>query len=399
MEYTFARRISNLQPSAIREILKFTSQPGIISFAAGNPAPDAFPVEEIRRLSAEIFDTKPIDALQYSITEGYPALRDFLLGYMQKKYGAGGEGDRLIITSGANQVMELVSKVFCNEGDTVICESPSFIGSLNAFRSYGTHLCGIPVEGDGMDLDLLERALKTEKNVRFIYTIPNFQNPSGITMSLEKRKRLYALARQYGVMILEDNPYGETRFAGQDIPPIKSMDTDGLVIYAGSLSKVVAAGLRVGYAIAPEAVISKMVVCKQVNDVHTNIWSQMVAHAYMTRYDFDLHLADIRKIYKRKAELMMSLLDSHLCPHGFTYHPVEGGLFLWVELPEGLDMPAFCTTAVKAGVAVVPGNAFLMEESEPCRHIRLNFSTPTDEQMKKGMAVLEQVAVQMLEKS
>lgn len=398
MEYTFARRISNLQPSAIREILKFTSQPGIISFAAGNPAPDAFPVEEIRRLSAEIFETRPIDALQYSITEGYPALREFLSGYMQRKYGVGTANDRLIVTSGANQVMELVSKVFCNEGDTVICESPSFIGSLNAFRSYGVHLCGIPVEADGMNLDLLEQALRSEQNVRFIYTIPNFQNPSGVTMSPEKRKRLYALAKRYGVVILEDNPYGETRFAGEAIPPIKSLDTDGLVVYAGSLSKVVAAGLRVGYAIAPEAIISKMVVCKQVNDVHTNIWSQMVAYEYMTQYDFDAHLSDIQKIYRRKAGLMMSLLDRHLCPHGFSYHPVEGGLFLWVRLPAGLDMSAYCTAAVKAGVAVVPGNAFLMEESEPCDYIRLNFSTPTDEQMEKGMAILEDVAVQMLKR-
>lgn len=398
MEYTFARRISKLQPSAIREILKFTSQPGIISFAAGNPAPDAFPVEEIRRLSAEIFETRPIDALQYSITEGYPALREHLFRYMQEKYAVGTEGDRLLVTSGANQVMELVSKVFCNEGDTVICESPSFIGSLNAFRSYGVHLCGVPVEADGMNLELLEQALKTEQNVRFIYTIPNFQNPSGVTMSLEKRKKLYALAKQYGVLILEDNPYGETRFAGETIPPIKSLDTEGLVIYAGSLSKVVAAGLRVGYAIAPEAIISKMVVCKQVNDVHTNIWSQLVSHAYLTQCDFDAHLADIQKIYKRKAGLMMSLLDRHLCPHGFSYNPVEGGLFLWVKLPAGLDMPAFCTAAVKAGVAVVPGNAFLMDESEPCDYIRLNFSTPTDEQMEKGMAILEQVALEMLKK-
>lgn len=392
MEYNFARRISNLQPSAIREILKFTSQPGIISFAAGNPAPDAFPVEDIRKISAEIFENRPIDALQYSITEGYPKLREFLTGYMKDKQNVGRDFDNLIITSGANQIMELTAKVLCNEGDTVICESPSFIGSLNAFRSYGLNLCGIPLDDDGMNLDALENALKTEKNVRFIYTIPNFQNPSGVTMSAEKRKALYSLAKKYGVLILEDNPYGDTRFAGEYLPAIKSMDEDGLVIYAGSLSKVVAAGLRVGYVIGPDPVISKMIVCKQVCDVHTNIWSQMVSYEYLSGCDFDSHLDDIRAIYKRKAELMMSLIEKHLVPHGIKYHPVEGGLFIWAELPEGTDMPEFCKTAVKAGVAVVPGNAFLMDEAEECRNIRLNFSTPTDQQMIDGMEILDRVA-------
>lgn len=391
MEYQFANRILKLQPSAIREILKFTSQPGIISFAAGNPAPDAFPVADIQKISAKIFETHPIDALQYSITEGYPALRDYLTGYMKEHESIGREFDNLIITSGANQVMELTAKVFCNEGDTVICESPSFIGSLNAFRSYGLKLCGVPVEADGMNLNLLEDALKTEKNVRFIYTIPNFQNPSGVTMSLEKRKKLYELAKRYGVMILEDNPYGDTRFAGESIPTIKSMDDAGIVIYAGSLSKVIAAGLRVGYAIAPAPVIAKMIVCKQVCDVHTNIWAQLVAYEYMSTRNFAGHLDDIKKIYKRKAELMMRLIDQHLVPHGIRYNKVEGGLFIWVQLPDGVGMTRFCKDAVQSGVAVVPGNAFLMDESEACSHIRLNFSTPTDEQMEKGMAILEQV--------
>lgn len=391
MKYTFAHRVMGLQPSAIREILKFTSVPGMISFAAGNPAPDAFPVEDVRRISAEILENRPIDALQYSITEGYPKLREFLTGYMKEKHNVGREFDGLITTSGANQIMELTTKVLCNEGDTIICENPSFIGSLNAFRSYGVKLCGIDVQADGMDMDALENALKTEQNVRFIYTIPNFQNPSGITMSMAKRRRLYALAKQYGVMILEDNPYGDLRFAGEHVPPIKSLDEEGLVIYAGSLSKVLSPGMRVGYAIAPQEVLSKLIVCKQVCDVHTNIWSQMVAYEYMTTCDFDAHIEDIRAIYKRKAELMMSLIEKHLVPHGITYHKIEGGLFIWCDLPESVDMPAFCKYAVQNGVAVVPGNAFAMDEALPNHSIRLNFSTPTDEQIVKGMEILDRV--------
>ena len=391
MDYKFSNRVSGLHPSVIREILKFTSQPDIISFAAGNPAPDAFPTDDIRRISAELFETHPIDALQYSISEGYPKLRDFLRTYLKENYSIGADFDDIIITSGANQIMELTAKVLCDEGDTVICESPTFIGSLNAFRSYGLNLVGVDIDSDGMDISELEKALQNNPNARFIYTIPNFQNPSGVTMSMEKRKAVYALAKKYSVLILEDNPYGDTRFEGEDIPCIKTLDTDGLVIYAGSLSKVVAPGIRVGYIVAPKEIISKQTVCKQVSDVHTNIWAQIVAFEYMSKCDFAGHLADIRAIYKRKAELMMNLIDKHLVPHGVTYHRAQGGLFIWCTLPENINMPQFCKTAVENKVAVVPGNAFLMDETLPCQNIRLNFSTPTDEQMIKGMQILEDV--------
>ncbi len=396
MEYKFADRVLGLQPSAIREILKYTSQPGMISFAAGNPAPDAFPVEEVRAISADIFQNRPIDALQYAVTEGYQPLRDYLSTYMKENHNAGRDFDGILITSGANQIMELTTKVLCNQGDTVICESPSFIGSLNAFRSYGVKLRGVPVEEDGMSMEALEEALKTEPNAKFIYTIPNFQNPSGVTMSGEKRKKLYALAKEYGVLILEDNPYGDTRFAGTHVPPIKSLDADGIVIYAGSLSKVLAPGIRVGYIIAPQPILSKQIVCKQVCDVHTNIWAQLVTYDYLTKYDFPGHLREIQKIYARKAGLMMDLIEKHLAPRGITYHPVEGGLFLWCTLPDGVNMNEFCTTAVKRGVATVPGVAFLMDESEPCQSFRLNFSTPTDAQMVQGMEILGQVAAEMI---
>lgn len=387
MKYVFADRVSSLQPSAIREILKYTSDPSVISFAAGNPAPEAFPVEEVREISDKLMRENPIGVLQYAVTEGYTPLRGHLSEYMKRKHNIGRDFDQLLITSGAQQAMDLASKSLCNEGDTVLCESPSFIGSLNAFRSYGLKLCGIPMQDDGMDLDALEQAMKREKRARFLYTIPNFQNPSGITMSMEKRRQVYELAKRYGILILEDNPYGDIRFAGEHIPAIKSLDEEGIVIYVGSFSKVLSPGMRVGYAIAPAPIIAKMTVCKQTSDVHTNIWSQMVAYEFMTGYDYEAHLGRIRKIYEHKAGLMMDCFDRELGDR-LTCNRVEGGLFLWPTLPEGIDMPAFCKEAVQHKVAVVPGNAFLMDEEEPCQSFRINFSTPTDEQLERGLAIL-----------
>lgn len=396
MQYTFADRISSLQPSAIREILKFTADPTVISFAAGNPAPEAFPVQEVAEISSRIFAERPIDALQYSITEGYTPLRDRMKNFMRDRYNSYRDFDELIVTSGAQQVMELTTKALCNEGDTIICEAPSFIGSLNAFRSFGVKLRGVPVESDGIDIAQLEETLKEEKKAKFIYVIPNFQNPSGVTMSLEKRKAVYDLAGKYGVMILEDNPYGELRVKGENIPTIKSMDTDGRVIYAGTFSKVLSPGIRVGYAVAPSPVIQKMVVCKQVTDVHTNIFGQMLADEFMANYDFDAHLEKIRGIYRNKMGLMLDLMKQHL-PDSVTWNEPEGGLFIWCTLPEGADMLGFCKEAVETyRVAVVPGTAFLTDESAPCSSFRLNFSTPTDQQLVEGMEKLGKAAAKYL---
>ncbi|MDR3645001.1 MAG: PLP-dependent aminotransferase family protein, partial [Clostridia bacterium] len=271
MDYEFSARISSLQPSAIREILKAASDPNLISFAAGNPAPESFPVADIRRISAQILENNAAEALQYGISEGYTPLHDVLRTRMRDKFRCGGDGDDLIIVSGAQQGIELSCKVLCNEGDTVLCENPSFIGALNAFRSYNVNLRGVPVEADGISIPGLEQALNEEKRTKLLYLIPTFQNPTGITMSEEKRRCVYALAKKYGVMIIEDNPYADLRFSGSEVPLIKSFDTDGLVIYCGSFSKVLSAGMRVGFVIAPKPVISKLVVAKQVSDVHTNL--------------------------------------------------------------------------------------------------------------------------------
>jgi len=388
MNYVFSDGLRDLQPSAIREILKYASVPGVVALSAGNPAPEAFPVKAIEEISNKLLSERPIDVLQYGATEGYQPLRDHLKSYMRMKYAVGGDEDEVLITSGAQQVMELVTKTVCNPGDVIIAESPSFIGSLNSFRALGTKLVGVPVQADGMDMEALEKALSENEKVRFIYTIPNFQNPAGVTMSLEKRRRLYELACRYDVLIVEDNPYGDLRFTGEDVPAIKTMDTDGRVVYAGSFSKVLASGMRVGFAIANKALLAKMIVAKQGEDVHTTQWAQMVCHEFMVNYDYEAHLARLRDIYREKAQLMMDLIEEHLVPSGITYYKPEGGLFVWCCLPAHVDMAEFCTKAVKEHkVAVVPGSAFSVD-GEPLQCFRLNYSTPTNEAMREGVARL-----------
>lgn len=392
MEYSFSDRVQALKPSAIREIFKYAADPEVVSLSAGNPSPEAFPIEEIKEISSRLLEQNPIGVLQYSVTEGYPQLRETLKEYMKSHHNVGRDFDDILITTGAQQIMDLATKSLVNEGDVVITEAPSFIGSLNTFRSYNAKLVGVKIDDDGMNMEELEKALQTHKNARFIYTIPNFQNPSGITMSLEKRKKMYELAKKYNVLILEDNPYGDLRYSGEYIPCIKSFDDEGIVLYAGSMSKVISPGIRVAYVIAPKPIFQKMVVCKQGNDVHTNIWSQMVCNELMTKYDFDAHLEKLRNLYRKKAQFMMDLMDKYLVPMGITYAKITGGLFTMCTLPDYVDMQEFCKDAIKNKVCVVPGNAFLTDESEECHTFRVNFSTPTDEQLEKGIKLLAKTA-------
>ena len=394
MEYRFSDKIANLKPSAVREILKSTSDPDVISFAAGNPAPEAFPVEDIRVLTKKILDEEPILALQYGVTEGYGPLVDLLKTSVKERLGIGTDNDALIVTSGATQVMELTTKVLCNEGDTVLVEEPSFIGSLNAFRSHGVKLTGVTLEPDGVDLVELEAALKADDRIRVFYTITNFQNPSGYTLSLEKRKAIYDLACKYDIIILEDNPYGDLRVAGEDIPAIKTFDTEGRVIYAGTFSKVIAPGIRVGYALGPKEILAKMTVGKQTEDVHNVMLSQLLVYHWLKEYDLKEHIARMQDIYRGKLNLMCDLIDSELGDYVEYVRP-EGGLFVWCKLREDLPMLEFCRRAVEKKVAVVPGNAFLSDENGTTQFIRLNFSTPTDDDIIKGMKLLGEVAREM----
>lgn len=394
MDYNFSEKVSHLQASAIREILKFTSDPEVISFAAGNPAPEAFPVDEIDRISKEIFAQDPILALQYSITEGYPKLREQLKAWMQREGNFDPERDELIITSGAQQANELTAKVLCDEGDTLVCEAPSFIGSLNAFKSYNVDLHGVTLDEDGINIEELEKVLK-EKNVRLIYLIPNFQNPTGRTTSFEKRKQVYELAKKYGAVILEDNPYGDLRFAGENVKSIKSLDKDGIVVYSGTFSKVLAPGIRVGYVSGPKEIIQKIIVCKQVSDVHTNIWAQVLASKFLEQCNMDQHLITLRAIYKHKCNLMISEMEKNFSSK-IKFEKPEGGLFIWCTLPEDCDMMAFCNKAVQEyKVALVPGTAFMVNETDKTTSFRMNFSTPTDEQLVKGCEMLGKLSKEM----
>ncbi len=388
MDYIFTPAADKLKPSAIREILKLSSAPDIIPFSAGNPSPEAFPKETVAKITTEIMEENPIGALQYSVTEGYTPLRDYLKKYMKEKYNIGTEEDDLIITCGAQQVMSLSATSLAGEGDTILCESPSFVGSLNALKLTGAKLVGIPMESDGMDISALEKAIEENTNIRLLYVIPNFQNPTGITTSLEKRKAIYEIAKKNNILIIEDNPYGELYF--DEAPPesIKSMDKDGIVIYAGSFSKVLAPGLRVGWCIAPKPLIAKFTAIKQTQDVHSNILAQMLAYKFITEHDFEGHLQYLREIYTKKANFFMSLMDKHIAPE-ITYQKPTGGLFVWCRLPEGVDMPAFCTRSVKEfKTAVVPGSAFDIAPQKN-QYFRINYSTPTNEQIEKGMAYLE----------
>lgn len=387
MEYTFSSKINGLKPSPIREILKQSSVPGLIPFAAGNPAAESFPIAEMAQISADIFASRAVAALQYSITEGYTPLRDKMKKRLAEKFSMGKEDDELIITSGGQQVIDLAAKVLCDEGDVVVSEDPAFIGALNAFRAYNTRLVGVPMEADGADLNKLEEAFRTNKKVKLFYTIPSFQNPLGICTSLEKRKSVYALCKKYGVMILEDNPYGELRFEGEDIPTIKSMDTDGLVIYAGSLSKIFSAGMRLGFVCAPKPVVAKMTVAKQANDVHTNIFFQMLIDEFLEKYDLEAHVAHIRKIYKRKSSIMLKGMDASF-PKSVSFTRPQGGLFLWCEMPEGNDALLLADAAMEKKVAVVPGNAFSVEQGAKSCAFRLNYSTPGDEDIERGITFL-----------
>ena len=389
MDYYFSKRISGLQPSAIREILKATQDPAIIPFAAGNPDAASFPIDEVKRISAEIFETAPVTALQYGVTEGYRPLIERLTKFVKDRYDIGKDFDSLIVTSGAQQVMDLATKALCDLGDTVICECPSFIGSLNCFRSYGCKLAGVPVEADGMNIEKLEEAIKNAHNPRFIYTIPNFQNPSGATMSLQKRMAVYELAKKYGLLILEDNPYGDLRVSGEDIPSIKSFDEDGIVIYAGSFSKLLAPGIRVGYIVAPSPIIAKMTVGKQASDVHTPVFSQMLVDKWMEQNDVNAHIEKIREIYRRKLNLMCDLIDSELGDFVEYVRP-EGGLFVWCKLPDNVNMLEFVKDCIANKVAVVPGTAFMINDEET-NCFRMNFSTPSDEKIVEGMKLLGKV--------
>lgn len=385
----FSDKVKHLEASAIREIFKLLAKPGIISFAGGAPDPELFPTKELSEIAKEVLQNDGKTALQYGITEGYLPLRNWVKERLSSQ-GIIGENDETIIVSGGQQGVDLASKSLINPGDGVICEEPSFIGCLNAFRSNNAKLYGVPVEEDGLDTKKLEEILKTNKNIKILYTIATFQNPSGITMSEEKRKKVLALASKYDIMIFEDNPYGELRFAGEDVPTLKSMDKEGRVVYFGSFSKILSPGLRLGFTSANRELMERMIICKQVEDVHTNVLSQMIAYNFVTKYSIDEHIARLRECYGRKCALMIECIDKHF-PSGVSHTNPEGGLFLFCTMPKGYDAKAVMEKALEAGVAFVPGSTTMIDDKAPSNTFRLNYSTASEDEIKTGIAALGKV--------
>ncbi|MDL2287605.1 PLP-dependent aminotransferase family protein [Eubacteriales bacterium OttesenSCG-928-G02] len=382
-KFNFSDKVKDLKPSAIREIFKSLSDPDMISFGAGNPSPESFPIEQMKLISDDIFANDYVNAFQYSVTEGYPTLRNQISQRLKDKFNTGTDDDSLIITTGGQQGIDLAAKVLCNEGDVIICENPSFIGALNAFRAYNVNLVGVDVENDGINIEQLEKALEENKNTKMLYLIPTFQNPSGITMSLEKRKAVLDLAVKFNVVILEDNPYGELRFSGEDVPTIKSLDTTGNVLYCSSFSKILSAGMRLGFICGNQELIQKIVVVKQVNDVHTNIFFQILASKFISEYGLDSHIEKIKKLYKYKSDLMTSEFDKNFKGE-VTYNKPEGGLFLWGTLKKGMDSDQLVKSGISEKVAIVGGSTFLPNPGVS-NSFRMNYSTPSDEQIIIGM--------------
>ena len=385
--YEFSQKALGTRPSAIREIIKNMNDPSMISFAGGNPAVECFPIEEIKKYSAKILEEQPVRMLLYGTTEGVPSLRESALAFANRYGRISTAEDDIAILTGSQQAMDFTARVFCNEGDTVVAEDPSFVGALNSFRAYGAKTVGVPMEEDGVDIAALEKAFAAVPKPKLFYVIPNFQNPTGLVTSAAKRQAIYDLAVKYDVPVLEDNPYGELRFEGEYIPPIKSLDQKGLVLYCGSFSKILAPGMRLAYIIANREIVEKLVTVKQCSDTHTNSWSQMVCDEWLRHSDTEAHIRAIRRVYERKCRLMLAEMDREF-DQRVRYTRPSGGMFLWATLPKGVDMTAFVLEAQRRKVAVVPGSAFLCDEDGSTQCFRLNYSTPSDEDIVKGIGIL-----------
>lgn len=391
----YSDRVKPMKGSAIREMFKRMQDPEIISLAGGNPASELFPGNELAQIAHEILLKNPTGALQYGTTDGLPAMKECAIE-RAKKVNAYTDGDACIIMTGANQGIDLTAKSLINKGDKIIVESPSFIGSLNAFRTYEAELVGVRVESDGMNMEELEEALKSNTNVKMIYTIPTFQNPTGTTMSLEKRKRLIELANEYDVLVLEDNPYGDLRFTGEDLPTLKSMDTQNRVIYAGSFSKILSPGMRLGYLIGASALLDKIEILKQVNDVHTPVLTQMMCVEFMKKYDIDEYIEKNRQLYGEKCAVMLDAMDEYFPKGKVKWTVPEGGIFMWCECPEIDDVTVIVDKALEKKVAIVPGSNFAIDNKAPSNMFRLNFSSATPEKLKEGIKRLGEALNEVL---
>jgi 2-aminoadipate transaminase len=387
-----ARRMSGVQASAIREILKVTERPDVLSFAGGLPAPEAFPAEALARAHADVLASDASAALQYGPTEGYGPLRAWVAERMTRR-GLPAAPEQVLITAGSQQGIDLVAKALIDPGDSVLVEAPSYLAALQCFSSYEAVLETVETDEEGMRVDALERALRTRKP-KLIYLVPSFQNPRGTTLPLERRARIARLAAESGVAVLEDDPYGELRYRGAALPPIAGIDPDAPVIHLGSFSKTFAPGLRLGYAIAGERTIRALTIAKQATDLHTGSLSQRAVARMLETFDYDAHLRRLQALYGERLDAMLASLERSF-PQGTAWTRPEGGLFVWVRLPDGIDAERLLPDAMRERVAFVPGAPFY--PTRPCREtLRLNFSNRPPALIAEGMARLGACAFERL---
>ena len=391
----FADRVKPMKGSAIREMFKRMADPEIISLAGGNPASELFPSDELSKIAGKILMTSPTQALQYGTTDGYPKMKDCAVA-RAKEAGAYNDGDAVLIMTGANQGIDLTAKAIINKGDKIVVENPSFIGSLNAFRTYECELLGVDVEADGMDVCKLEETLKANPDAKLLYTIPTFQNPTGTTMSLEKRKRVLELASEYNLLIIEDNPYGDLRFNGEDVATLKSMDTENRVIYCGSFSKILSPGMRLGYVIGPAELLEKVEMLKQVNDVHTPMLTQMMCVQFMKKYDINKYIEKNRKLYKEKCQCMIDAMEEYFPKSKVEWTVPDGGIFLWCVCPTIEDIGPIVDKALERKVAIVPGTNFAIDQNLPSNKFRLNFSSASKSDIREAVKRLGEVLNELL---
>lgn len=395
MKNKFAERAHLVKSSETREILKVTERPEIISFAGGLPAPELFPVEALNDACNAVLNEEGAASLQYSTTEGYIPLRESICQRM-KGIGINSGVENVLITSGSQQAIDLTGRLFINEGDTIICESPTYLAAINVFRSYNAKFIEVAMDEDGMVMEALEKKLQEHPNAKFIYTIPDFQNPTGRTLKLERRKRMIELANQYDVLIVEDNPYGAIRFAGEELPPVKHFDTEGRVIYLSTFSKIFTPGLRLGWICADKSFIEKYVAFKQIADLHTDSFAQRITAKYLELYNIEEHIEKIKTVYKERSTAMLSCIEEFF-PKNLSYSKPEGGLFIWVELPLDVDSTHIFAECLKNNVACVPGVPFFPNGTQK-NTLRLNYSNMSIEKITEGMKRMGEVLHRELEK-
>ena len=376
----FAERTQNMMSSIIRDLLKLALQPDIISFAGGMPASELFLVREFEEACRYVLTHDGVRALQYGTTEGYPPLRQYLVEKMQE-YDVPAEQENILLVNGSQQALDLIGKIFINPGDVILTEGPTYLGAIQSFRAYQARFVTVPLDEDGIQTDKLEEVLK-HTPVKFIYVLPNFHNPAGVTMTLERRLKLVELAARYGVFIVEDDPYGELRFEGEDIVPLVVLHKEN-VLYLSTFSKTLSPGIRLGWIVAPSKIITKLVQAKQGSDLHTSTFIQMVANDICQRGILRHHVKEIRKVYKERRDAMLDAMEKHF-PPGVTWTRPEGGLFLWVQLPEHVDASEFLNVALQEKVAFVPGRVFY-PDGDGQNAMRLTFATAGPEKIEEGI--------------